>query len=57
MEVDDIVKDSIKVNDRIDASRDRRHIRSLFRIIIIDEMDTNEIINVNSCGWMIIVLR
>ena len=50
VEVDDRVKDSMRVKDRMDASSDRRHIRSLFRIIIIDVIDTREMINVNSCG-------
>jgi len=48
VEVEDRVKDSIRVKDKIDASRDRRHISSLFRMIIIDEIVTKEIRNVSS---------
>jgi len=57
VEVEDKVNDSIRVKDRIDASRDKRHINNLFRMIIIDEIVTREIINVSSWGWIIIVLR
>lgn len=57
VEVDDRVNESISVRDKIDASSERRHISSLFRIMIIEEIVTKEIIKVSSWGWIIIVLR
>ena len=50
VEVEDKVNESIRVSDRIDASSERRHINNLFRIIMIEEIVTREIINVSSWG-------
>lgn len=50
VEVEDRVKDSIRVRDKIEASRESKHIKSLLRIMMIDEIDTKEMINVSSCG-------
>ena len=50
VEVEDKVNESINVRDKIDASSERRHISNLFRIMIIDEIVTKEIIKVSSWG-------
>ena len=50
VDVDDSVKDSIKVSDKMEASSESKHISNLFRIMIIEEMVIIEMINVSSCG-------
>lgn len=50
VDVEDRVNDNISVNDKIEASKESRHISNLFRMIIIDEIVIIEINKVNSCG-------
>lgn len=48
VDLEDKVKEIMRVRERIDASRDRRHISNLLRKIIIDEIVIIEIISVSS---------